>query len=109
MKEKTCRCRTSAYISYCEYPAENSFSHLEGFWVGHKEEDECGVKGIFGFESEVEAHLLFCVIFLERFFSLRVLVRLPPRRGRHSSEIGFPYTPALLNANSSGLSVGVFI
>jgi len=70
---------TAASISNCEYPAENPFSCLEGFWVGHKKENDCGIKGIFCFQSEVN-HLLFCVIFLERFFSLRVL--LPPFLGR---------------------------
>ena len=77
VKEESTRSGAAASISNCEHPAENPFSCLEGFWVGHDEENECGIKGIFCFQSEVN-HLLFCVIFLDGFFALRLRVRAPP-------------------------------
>jgi len=59
MKEKTGRCRTPTYICNREDPSENSFSHLEGFWVGHEEKDKRRIKGVFCFEGQI--HLFFTV------------------------------------------------
>ena len=45
--------RAATSIGNSEYPPKDHLCHPKGLWVGDKEENESGIKGIFGFEGEI--------------------------------------------------------
>lgn len=58
MKEEAEGGRAATTVGHAEYPAEDPLCHLECLWVGHEEEDEGAVEGVFGLEGCVGcAHL----------------------------------------------------
>ena len=61
MNEKSDGRRASTRIGDPNNPPKHPLCHLEGFWVGDKEEYECAIKRVFGFESYVDAHsIMMC-------------------------------------------------
>jgi len=58
VKEEAEGGRAAAPVGHAEGPAEDPLRHLKRLWVGHEEEDERAVEGVFGFEGCVRgAHL----------------------------------------------------
>lgn len=70
MEKESSGRRTAATIRNREYPAEHFLCHPKGLGVGHEEEDESGIEGIFGLEGNIDRGLLGrLLLVLTHFFS----------------------------------------